>query len=196
MIGRGILLAVNNGGKFQRLQFEVLKDDIMTDVTRLQEYGFETKPLAGAEILALFVNGNRDQGVVVCVADKRYRPNYLGDGDVCIYTLNDKTNPHRIWFYSTGEGTYIDAKADIELFISSLHKILTKDFTVQDSGGAGTFLIHLGSQNSSEPLVLGNAFKAFFDAHLHATPVGPSGPPTILMNTATVELSTIAFTEE
>lgn len=39
--------------------------------------------------------------------------------------------------------------------------------------------IKLGSNNAAEPLVLGNLFQKFFDAHTHPTGVGPSGPPVM-----------------
>jgi len=38
--------------------------------------------------------------------------------------------------------------------------------------------IQLG-ENATEPIVLGQLFKAIFDAHTHPTMMGPSGPPAI-----------------
>ncbi|HWN70328.1 MAG TPA: hypothetical protein VNM90_21960, partial [Haliangium sp.] len=52
--------------------------------------------------------------------------------------------------------------------------------------------IRLGA-NAAESLVLGDAFKALFNQHTHATGVGPSGPPSMPMTAQ--HLSTKAKTE-
>ncbi|MGM0554945.1 MAG: phage baseplate assembly protein V [Myxococcota bacterium] len=44
--------------------------------------------------------------------------------------------------------------------------------------------ILLGSLQSREALILGNAFMKLFNQHTHPTGVGPSGPPTPPMTTA------------
>lgn len=41
--------------------------------------------------------------------------------------------------------------------------------------------VFLGSASATEPMVLGNAFKAQYDTHVHPTAMGPSGPPTVLL---------------
>ena len=43
--------------------------------------------------------------------------------------------------------------------------------------------IKLGSNSATEPMVLGNSFKAIYDAHIHPTPAGPSSPPVVPMPT-------------
>ena len=52
--------------------------------------------------------------------------------------------------------------------------------------------IKLGS-SATEPLVLGEAFKALFNSHTHPTGVGPSGPPVQPLTPA--QLSTKSSTE-
>lgn len=101
MVGRSVLLAVNNSTKTQGVQISLLADEVSSDVERFQEYGFETYPLAGAEALALHVAGNRDEGVVITIHDNRYRPIDLAAGEVKVYTyLDDLPNqkPHQIHF--------------------------------------------------------------------------------------------------
>ncbi|RJX18969.1 MAG: phage baseplate assembly protein V [Desulforudis sp.] len=86
MVGRAILAAVNNTDSTQMVQLELLDGEVVTDIERMQEYGFETFPEPGAEAVPLFVNGNRDQGVVLVIHDRRYRPTTLKEGEVMIYT--------------------------------------------------------------------------------------------------------------
>lgn len=44
--------------------------------------------------------------------------------------------------------------------------------------------IRLGSKTAAQAFVLGTAFKTLYNAHTHATGVGPSGPPVVLMDAA------------
>lgn len=52
--------------------------------------------------------------------------------------------------------------------------------------------INLG-ENAVEEIIKGRTFQALFNAHTHATPVGPSGPPTPPLNGS--ELSTVTKSE-
>jgi len=52
---------------------------------------------------------------------------------------------------------------------------------------AGTMVVSapaiaLGSASAAQAFVLGTAFKTLYNAHTHATPAGPSGPPAVLMD--------------
>jgi len=85
MIGKCILMAVDNSGKVMKLQLSGLKNETITDIERYQEYGFESYPKKDCEVLAAFIDGNRDNGIVICVNDRRYRPTDLNEGDVCVY---------------------------------------------------------------------------------------------------------------
>jgi phage baseplate assembly protein V len=139
MIGRAILTAVKNTGKTQMIQVTGLKDETISDIERMQEYGFETYPKTDSEATINFINGNRDQGLIICVSDRRYRPTDLSEGEVRVYD-------------------YLGSKITLK-----------KTGIIEMSGNAGTAL---------EKIVLGETLKTWLEAHTHATPVGPSGPPT------------------
>lgn len=85
LVGRCVLAAIKNSGKTQVIQVTGLKGETITDIERYQEYGLETYPKTNSEALILFLNGNREQGVTICIHDRRYRPTDLSEGDVCIY---------------------------------------------------------------------------------------------------------------
>jgi len=124
-----------------------------------------------------------DDAVLVCFehGDPR-RPFVLGG----LWTGDDAVPEER--------GT--DADNDVRLIKSrSGHTILLDDkdgeerVVVQDKHGNRIELssdgivitsdtIKLGSESSSEGLVLGHAFMELFNQHTHPTGVGPSGPPT------------------
>ncbi len=90
MIGKGILEATNPGetaGKSnQSVKIGLLKDETLGAVPHLQSYGLESRPVAGAEVVGVFINGNRDQGTVLVIGDRRFRPITLESGEVMLYS--------------------------------------------------------------------------------------------------------------
>lgn len=86
MIGRAVVLLVNDGLKLQGLQVSLLSDEMRDEVERFQEYGFTSHPHVGAEAVAACVAGSRDHVLVIAVDDRRYRLRNLAQGEVAIYT--------------------------------------------------------------------------------------------------------------
>lgn len=85
MVGRCILRAINDSGSVQVVQAQLLADEVQDDVERIQQYGYTSVPLSGAEGVVVFVGGNRDHGIVIATEDRRYRLKGLAGGEVAIY---------------------------------------------------------------------------------------------------------------
>ncbi|WP_052494007.1 phage baseplate assembly protein V [Nitrosospira sp. NpAV] len=85
MVGRGVLSLVNDGLKMQGVQVQLLAGEVR-DLERFQDYGFTSVPHGGAEVAAVFIDGNRDHGIAIRVDDRRYRLKGLQPGEVAIYT--------------------------------------------------------------------------------------------------------------
>lgn len=85
MVGRCILQVFNDAGYIQTAQTSVLADEDHDDVERIQQYGYTSVPLNGAEGVVIFVGGNRDHGLVIATEDRRYRLRGLAGGEVAIY---------------------------------------------------------------------------------------------------------------
>lgn len=88
-IARGVVKVVDDSKGLQKVQITLLADEVADKLERVQQYGFTSKPKAGAEAVALFLGGNRDHGVVIAVDDRRYRLKGLADGEVALYTDTD-----------------------------------------------------------------------------------------------------------
>jgi phage baseplate assembly protein V len=86
LVSRATVSLVNDGAKVQTVQLGVLDGETRGDVERMQEYGFTSVPLVGAEAVVVWVGGRRDHGLVVAVDDRRHRPTGLQPGEVAIYT--------------------------------------------------------------------------------------------------------------
>ena len=98
IIGRAIVTAIENSGTTQRITLNLLAGETLSDVERFQEYGFETYPFSDSQALTVFLDGNRAHGIVLCIHDRRYKPDYLAEGEVVFYTDEDKGGKHRVHF--------------------------------------------------------------------------------------------------
>jgi phage baseplate assembly protein V len=83
---RGTLSLVDGLKKLQELQVKLLAGEVKDGMEHFEPYGFTSHGKAGAEVLAGFFGGNRSHGVVICVADRRFRLQGLESGEVALYT--------------------------------------------------------------------------------------------------------------
>ena len=99
MIGRALITAINDGGKIQTAQVKLLDGEVRDAVEVLHQYGFTSVPPGKPEGLYFSVGGDRDHGVMICVADRDFRLKNLSAGEVAIGTDEDTGGlPHRIHF--------------------------------------------------------------------------------------------------
>lgn len=85
MLARGTVTLVNAATKMQNLQVRLLADESKDRVEHFEQYGFTSHPNVGAECIAVFLDGDRSHGVVICAADRRYRLTNLAAGEVAIH---------------------------------------------------------------------------------------------------------------
>ncbi len=86
MLARAILRGVSDEGSRQFVQIGALKGETRDGVERVQEYGFTSHPISGAQAVMISIGGNRDHPVVIAVDDPRFRHTGLEAGEVCLYT--------------------------------------------------------------------------------------------------------------
>lgn len=85
LLGRAVVLAASSAGKMQQLQIRILAGEDKSDVEHFEPYGFTSCPKPGAEALPIFFDGDRSHGVVIVVADRRYRLQALQAGEMAIH---------------------------------------------------------------------------------------------------------------
>lgn len=85
-VGRAVLAAVSDAAQRQLVEFEALKGEVKTNVERVQQYGFTSHPLPGAQVVFICVGGNRDHPLAISVDDPRHRLSGLEEGEVALYT--------------------------------------------------------------------------------------------------------------
>ena len=103
LIARGTLGALNRGKKMQRVQAKLTAGEAKQSLEFFENYGFTSAPTAGAEVLAVFVDGDRSHGIVIAVADRRYRI-ALEAGEAALYDDLGRV------VHLTREGLVLDGK--------------------------------------------------------------------------------------
>lgn len=85
MLARGSVAASNAATKMQGLQVRLMAGEVKDDVEHFEPFGFTSRPLPGAEVLAGFFDGDRSHGVILVVADRRYRIQGLEEGEAAMH---------------------------------------------------------------------------------------------------------------
>ncbi len=129
MLARAIVNLVSDAAQAQEMQIDLLADETHDAVERLQDYGFTSVPHAGAEALVAFVGGLRSHGVVIAVADRRYRLRSLQAGEVALY--DDLGNVVKLG----REELFIEAVAKVRV-IAPIAVIEADDVRLGGDGGA------------------------------------------------------------
>lgn len=86
MMARGTVVLAAAGKMMQSLQVRITAGELKDNVEHFEPYGMTSNPLPGAEVLAMFLGGDRSHAVVVVASDRRYRITELKPGEVAIYT--------------------------------------------------------------------------------------------------------------
>lgn len=86
MMARGTVVLAVAGKMMQTLQVRLTANELKDNVEHFEPYGLTSHPLPGAEVLTLFLGGDRSNAVVVVASDRRYRIKELAPGEVAIYT--------------------------------------------------------------------------------------------------------------
>jgi phage baseplate assembly protein V len=90
VVGRGRVKLVDDAGSVQRLQAALTADELHDRLPRLMHYGFSSNPPPGSDCVALFVGGDRSNGVSIADGHQASRPKNLTPGEVQLYDLLGK----------------------------------------------------------------------------------------------------------
>jgi len=85
MLARAVIAGIDDATAAQTLQVDLLADETMDGIESFGDYGFTSHPHPGAEAIMASVGGLRSHGVVIAVADRRYRLRGLKQGEVALY---------------------------------------------------------------------------------------------------------------
>ena len=80
---RGVLKMSTDAGTRQQIQIELLEGELRDQIEVMQFYGIYSRPLPGADYAVSFIGGNREQGIAIASADRRYHLKLL-EGEVAL----------------------------------------------------------------------------------------------------------------
>jgi phage baseplate assembly protein V len=83
-LGRGRLTRVDDGGAVQLVQMQLSQSETRDKTPRVAEYGFSSNPPDGTDAVAVFLGGDRTNGVVIACGHQQYRMRGLASGEVCV----------------------------------------------------------------------------------------------------------------
>lgn len=140
MFARGRVRSVNAAGKMQVLQLDLLAGETKDRLEHFEPYGITSHPLDGAEAAAAFLDGDRSHGLVLVVADRRYRLVGLQAGEMAIHDdQGQKVHLTRTGIVINGGGLPINVVNTPSVTIDSLLVSITGDLQVDgDAVFAGT----------------------------------------------------------
>jgi phage gp45-like len=167
MVGRAVLLLVNDQLKLQGLQIGLLADEVREDVERFQNYGFTSHPHPGAEAVAVAVAGSRDHLVVLAVDDRRYRLKGLQAGEVAIYTdEGDKVVLKR--------GGVVEVTAATKVRLVAPLVEATGNLQVAGNINSGANITAAGDVADQAGAKTMAGMRSVYNAHLHGASVPPN----------------------
>lgn len=85
MLARGTLVLASSSSKMQSLQLRLLSGEAKDGVEHFEPYGYTSRAHGGAEVVTLFLGGDRSHGIAIVVADRRYRLQGLEQGEVALH---------------------------------------------------------------------------------------------------------------
>lgn len=160
---RAVLTLVKEGEGLQGVQAKVLDEEVFDeDTEHMQPGGLTHKPLTGAEGIFLSIGGVRDDGVIICISDRRHRPKDLEDGETCLY--NEGDNQARVWCKKDGSIALLAGAGDGAI-------TLTKDKKIEITGD-----LLVSGEITAMAATPATAVKV--STHLHPHPMGPTSAPT------------------
>ena len=161
MVARAVIELVDDAAKMQLLQLSLMGDEVRDAVERLQQYGFTSVPLEGAEAIALAVGGNRNHLVVIATDDRRWRKKDLEPGESALYT--DEGD-----YVILKRGRIVEIKAGTKLRVDAPLAELTGDLTVAGKITAGGDVF---DQNGAKSMA---GMRTVYNTHVHVDPQGGS----------------------
>jgi phage gp45-like len=89
MVTRAVVELVNDKLKTQRVQLSILEGEVVSNIEHFQPYGLSFTPPAGAEAIALAVQGSRSHTVAICVQHPDERPKDVPPRAGGLYTAGE-----------------------------------------------------------------------------------------------------------
>lgn len=157
-VARAVLNLIDDATKIQGVQISLLDGEVLNNVARMQQYGFTSVPLAGAEGVYLALGGSRDGGLLICAEDRRFRLKGMESGEVALY---DDIG-HKV--HMTRNGIVIDGAGKPLLITNTPKARIESDLDVTGD---------IKDRCDSNGRTMGD-MRTIYNGHTHSDPQGGS----------------------
>lgn len=164
MVGRCVVMATRTENGEMLADLELIAGEKRRGVEFLQQFGFSSRPMGDVSGLALFVGGNRDNGILIATNADGKNPE-LKKGEVCLFS------PH---------GQKILLKEDGSVEVSAAAgKVITLANDVECNGNfkANGDVSAQNVNANVEVAAAGGLIHLTKHTHNCTAPGTPSGPP-------------------
>lgn len=119
-----------------KVQVRVLDEEPLSNVERVEPYGYSYRPKAGSEVYVVFPNGDRTFGMALVIGDKRYQMT-LQEGEVGLHD---------------DEGNWVHIKRGGEIEVKAATKVIadTPLFETTHDAKIGGNLLVVGQTTSNQ----------------------------------------------
>lgn len=168
LAARAVVVGLDTAKKCQSAGLMLIGGDKKENVEYIEPYGFTSTAQSGAEAVVLFPSGDRSHGVVIAVADRRYRLKGLKAGEVALYTDEGDSivlKRGKITEITTGE-LVVNASSKISLNAPELEvNAPTKTtFTTPDLSASGNVS---AAGEMSDGVGTMSAIRVTYNGHTH-----------------------------
>lgn len=175
MLRRAVIAVVIDDHPVQVMKLDMFHGETREGVERLQEYGFNSVPPEGGQVLVAFLDGECGHGVVIATDDRRYRPRGSDPGDTMLYTDRDKDDEHRIYLGSKERFILIRGN-DITIHVDNAAKVQCKtalieaeDSVTVKAGGDVDVTCQAATVNADNDITLDPGGKTLVKSDLECT---------------------------
>lgn len=194
MLARGSVKLADSSKKMQTLQISLLAGELKDGIEHFEPFGFTSCPLPGAEPIAGFLGGDRAHGIVLVVADRRYRVVGLQGGEAALHdAFGNKVHLHNDGRIEVVASLKVQITSPLVTMSGNLQ--VTGDVTVQgktDVTGnitSAANMVATGSVSAASMAASGNisasggalsmtGMKATYNSHTHVENALPGSTNT------------------
>lgn len=175
LVGRGRIQALDDSKNIQFIQAILGPLETQDNIPRLAEFGFTSSPPVGADVVVIFVNGNRSNRVAIATGDQKTRPKNLARGETMLYDSVGKM------VYLSADGIIIDAK-NTDVTVNNARNVVVHATTkiTLDAPNVECTGDFKADGNVSDSVRSMAADRGKYDTHKHDTSTNPSGLPTVI----------------
>lgn len=178
-IGRGRVTTNNDSGAVQKMQLRLGALETRDNLPRLAEFGLASNPPVGSDAVALFIGGDRSNGVVIATGHQQSRPIGLLPGETMLYSQDGKriyiTASGGIIVEANGQAVTVNNATTVIINASNKVRMVTPLLEV-----TGDIIDNAGSNTHNM-----SQMRSIYNSHTHVVAGIQTGSSSVTSNTAT-----------